>query len=211
MKIVQIPGIGLSSNIYVIIDEKTAVIDAGIHEISQDTVEAIEEIAPRPDYLILTHRHVDHIGGSRALKDAFGMRVFAGEKDAKAIESADPLSTGAEDFGLSLFPVDVQPLKDGDVINLGEMQLTVLETPGHTIGSISLYGNNGELFSGDTVFADGGIGRWDLPTGDYSMLRESVERLADIEVISLHPGHGRYILKDGKRHIEMAMRAVRYY
>jgi hydroxyacylglutathione hydrolase len=212
VKIHAITGHGISSNIYVIVDEKIAIIDAGIHEISDETVEAISEISDRkPDYLILTHRHVDHIGGALRLKDEFSLKVFAGEKDLKAIEEGDEISTGAMEFGLKVFPLEVHPLREGDVINLGNYRLRVLETPGHTVGSISLYGDDGSLFSGDTLFADGGIGRWDLPTGDFRQLKTSIERLSKINVVSLYPGHGRYILGEGGAHVGMALKYILYY
>jgi len=148
VRIHPIAGYVISSNIYVIIDERIAIIDAGIYEISEETVEAITDISDRkPDYLILTHRHVDHIGGALRLKDEFSLKVLAGEKDLKAIEEGDEISTGAKDFGLKVFPVEVHPLREGDVINLGNYRLKVLETPGHTTGSISLYGDDGSLES----------------------------------------------------------------
>ncbi len=211
MRIHPIMGYGISSNVYVVEDEKVAVIDSGIHELSADTVEAISELGVEPDYLILTHRHVDHIGGALSLKEHFSLRVFAGEKDIDAIKSGDEVSTGAREFGLKVFPIDVHPLKEGDVINLGTYRLRVLETPGHTIGSISLYGDGGELFSGDTVFADGGIGRWDLSTGNFQRLRESIERLSKMDVRSLYPGHGRHIEGEGSKHLMLAMKSVLYY
>ena len=211
VRIYPIMGYGISSNVYVVADEKVAVIDSGIHELSADTIEAIMELGVEPDYLILTHRHVDHIGGALPLKEYFSLRVFAGEKDLDAIKRGDEMSTGARDFGLKVFPIDGYPLKEGDVINLGAYRLKVLETPGHTIGSISLYGDGGELFSGDTVFADGGIGRWDLPTGDFQRLKESIERLSKLDVRSLYPGHGRYIEGDGARHVMMAVNSILYY
>ncbi len=211
VRIYPIMGYGISSNVYVVADEKVAVIDSGIHELSADTIEAISELGLEPDYLILTHRHVDHIGGALSLKEYFSLKVFAGEKDLDAIKRGDEMSTGARDFGLKVFPIDGYPLKEGDVINLGAYRLKVLETPGHTIGSISLYGDGGELFSGDTVFADGGIGRWDLPTSDFQRLKESIERLSKLDVRSLYPGHGRYIEGDGARHVMMAVNSILYY
>jgi len=80
-------------------------------------------------------------------------------------------------------------LKDGDVIKVGDLSFTVLHTPGHSPGSICLYGE-GVLFSGDTLFREG-IGRSDLPGGNYRELMNSLHRLMALsEDTVVYPGHG---------------------
>ncbi len=213
MEVRTIPGKGPSSNVHIIMDEKIAIIDAGIHEIADETLMEIRAVTERkPDFLILTHRHVDHIGAAKDIADWAGCTILAGEKDADAIREADEWSTGSGDFGLAVFPVELKVLREGDRINLGKHALSVIETPGHTVGSISLYEEDtGALFPGDTLFADGGVGRWDLPTGDFQSLRESIERLSNMEVNSLYPGHGRSVEKDADMHIRMSLNALLYY
>lgn len=213
MKIYTIHGKGISSNVHIIKDKKSAVIDAGIHEIASETIAEILELTEEePDFLILTHRHVDHIGGAKEMKERFGLTVFAGKKDADAIRTADEWTTGSRDFSLSVFPVEVKELVEGDVINLGDTLLRVIETPGHTAGSISLYEEkSGSLFSGDTVFAGGGIGRWDLPTGDFQALHDSIERLSKMRVNSLYPGHGLSVISGAEGHIKDSLDSLKYY
>jgi hydroxyacylglutathione hydrolase len=94
-------------------------------------------------------------------------------------------------FGLS-YPAPPAPerlLKDGDVIKVGDLSFTVVHTPGHSPGSICLYGE-GVLFSGDTLFREG-IGRSDLPGGNYRELMASLHRLMMLpEDTVVYPGHG---------------------
>ena len=85
-----------------------------------------------------------------------------------------------------------------------------MHTPGHTIGSMCLIGKNC-LFSGDTVFADGGVGRWDLDTGNYEQLLDSLEKLADIMVDDLYPGHGPSARGNAPDHLAMSLRALKMY
>ena len=209
-----IAGTGLSSNIYVFEDERTAIIDAGTHENAGSRISEIKSVlgGKKPDILLLTHRHIDHIGAAYDFVAEFGVQVFAGEKDAEAVESGDVYSTGAADFGMELLPVRPKHLKEGDRIDLGESQLVVMETPGHTAGSISFFAPaESALFSGDTVFADGGVGRWDLPTGDFSSLLESVRRLSKLDVKALYPGHGRYVTSGCHHHIMESLRSLEHY
>ena len=175
-----------------------------------------EEIASRVDVLnmvpvgiALTHGHVDHLAALGKLRDAYGAR---GYKLPIAINPADRrfLGTGArethrenlEHLGLDelgFFGVDADELPKADVrLKEGDrvfnMDLTVLETPGHTPGSVCFYAEKeGILFSGDTLFFDG-VGRSDLPGGSEKKLRESIQK----KIVSLppetrvFPGHGPF-------------------
>lgn len=87
-----------------------------------------------------------------------------------------------------------QRLKDGDVIEIAGVKLEVIHTPGHTEGSICLYEPQSKaLFSGDTVFADG-IGRTDLPGGNWNDIGNSLKRLISLNetrgIDKIYPGHG---------------------
>ena len=103
----------------------------------------------------------------------------------------------------------ITALSEDDEIDLGGGEkLTVIHTPGHTVGSICLLGQ-GNLFSGDTVFADGGVGRWDLETGDYNQLLASVEKLAGMNFENLFPGHGLSVEGNAKVHLDLSLRHLR--
>jgi hydroxyacylglutathione hydrolase len=92
------------------------------------------------------------------------------------------------------------------VIDLGKWKLDVMETPGHSQGSICLYEKSEKiLFSGDTVFPDGNIGRTDMYGGDTTELISSVERLTKLDVKTMYPGHMEITSKDVDQQIQMSL------
>ena len=108
-------------------------------------------------------------------------------------------------FGRRLKGLDVEPLRTGQRLKLGKTELQVLHMPGHSPGSIALYDSEGaSAIVGDTVFCDGGVGRWDLPGGDLAELRSSVNRLRELGLKNMYPGHGSYAEGDAKAHLAMA-------
>ncbi len=214
MMIHFIEGGGFSGNIYLIEGDHPVIIDTGwdanIDRIAPQIEQALG--GKELDKIILTHRHVDHIGGALAIKKKFGGTIYAQKEEAEALRQGDPESTGARMFGTRVKPMDVVDLDDGDVIDLGDGgSLKVMKTPGHTTGGICLLDSEGGLFSGDTVFTEGGVGRWDLPTGDFKMLLKSIEALAELPIVSLYPGHGMPAEKNGAEHIKLSLKNLKGY
>jgi hydroxyacylglutathione hydrolase len=120
----------------------------------------------------------------------------------------DDLTTVAYLFGQQApeYKVD-ETLKEGMVLDTGKWKLDVLETPGHSLGSLCLYEKTEKvLFSGDTVFPDGNIGRTDMYGGDTSELVRSIERLTGLDVKTMYPGHMEITSKDVNRQIQMSLR-----
>lgn len=138
--------------------------------------------------VVLTHGHFDHLGAATELLAERPASLMVHALDAHAITSAT--GTGGAMFGFHYTaPPAERLLGDGEIITAGALELTVLHTPGHTPGSICLLGD-GELFSGDTLFA-GSVGRTDFPGGDARVMRESIARLAALPgETRIHPGHG---------------------
>ena len=141
-------------------------------------------------YILLTHGHFDHILEVDSWANATGAQVIASEAESGAL--SDPmrncykLYNGTDNgyFG------SVSILREGNVLTLGELEISLIECPGHTIGSVA-YLCDGNAFVGDTVFAGGGFGRYDLPTGDRLLLINSIEKIISLpENIVLYPGHG---------------------
>jgi hydroxyacylglutathione hydrolase len=142
--------------------------------------------------IVATHNHIDHIGALRSVKDATGAKYAVHEADTR---EAMPMIFGRM-MGLMLgsslraTPKPDRLLKDGDLIEIGDLKFEVLHTPGHTPGGISLLGD-GVVFSGDTLF-NSGIGRTDLSGGDYGKLMDSIMTrlmvLPDSTIV--YPGHG---------------------
>lgn len=147
------------------------------------------------DIVILTHCHWDHIYSLGELVEEHEPVVMVGWRDTEDIEKITE-KVIPEHSDKELKPVKVDKgLKEGDKIDLGNLVLEVLETPGHTEGSISLWNEEkGLLFTGDTLF-NGAVGRWDLPSGNEEMLWESVRRLEALPYKYLLPGHGRPLIK----------------
>jgi hydroxyacylglutathione hydrolase len=211
MKVHAIEGRGFSGNIFLIDAEKPCLVDAGSEsDISYCSEHVMELLGKRKlNCIILTHRHIDHVGGAMSFYGEFGGDIHAHEDDADPLISGDQVSTGARMFGGHVDPMPVTKLSEGDEIDLGGGEkLKVIHTPGHTIGSICLLGGN-NLFSGDTVFADGGVGRWDLETGNYDQLLASVEKLAGLDFENLFPGHGPSVEGSAQAHLALSLRHLR--
>lgn len=213
MKVHFIMGIGFDANIYFIEAEKPILIDAGTGWNTAGAVKTIEDhIEPKEiDSIILTHRHIDHVGGAEELSKICDAQLYASPEEAAPLISGDRTTTGSTMFSIPLAKLDVEVINYGDTFNLGDEKLKIINTPGHTIGSISLYDEKSKsLFSGDTVFADGGVGRWDFETGNYKQLVQSIEMLLKMEPKNLYPGHGPYVEGIATEHIETSLKFLRY-
>ena len=213
MKTHALSGTGFSGNIFLVDAEKPVLIDAGwspdVGHVAKQVAEVLGD--RKLEHIILTHRHIDHVGGALAFQKRFGGEMLAHEDDAQPLIAGDPISTGATTFGGDISPMEVTTVTHGETIDLGGGEgLEVIHTPGHTIGSICLMGQNA-LFSGDTVFAAGGVGRWDLPTGSYEQLLDSIRKLSDIMVDDMYPGHGPVVEGNAPEHISMGLRALEMY
>ena len=203
-------GFGWESNVYLIEDRHIAIIDTGTGFYNRKLVEEIEEYVNIEDidYIILTHEHFDHCGGAKKLKELSDASIFIHEKGAEVLEKGEQWSSTLFNARQPVVKVE-QKLKEGDRIYLGDAVLEVIYTPGHSEGSICLYERNtSSLFSGDTVFAHGGVGRTDFYGGNFIQLTKSIKKLLKLPVKNLYPGHGDYVIEDGYRHIEMASRLL---
>ena len=144
------------------------------------------------NYVILTHVHYDHVLYIDEFRNEFSEAAVAiGEKDAELLSDTEAnvsyLFGDTRAFG----GVDTK-LFEGDKIYLGSSVLSVLNTPGHTPGGICIYAETEKLmFTGDTLFAGGGIGRTDFKYGDFEVLRKSLFRILSMDGnITIFPGHG---------------------
>lgn len=181
----------IQNNVYIISDgSATFVVDP-----SDNADRIIAALGGRTlDAIVITHRHADHVGALKDLKDKTGAPVYASEIDAPEIEHPHGGDGPLRVKGCS---VDVK-VKDKDTIAIGNMRWKVLLTPGHTEGGICLFldASNTDhpecdniLISGDTLFC-GSIGRTDFPGGSDKQMRSSLRRLSQLpdDTIVL-PGH----------------------
>jgi len=174
---------GFAANTYVIhSDGESAVIDPTVPYDASLYGEKIK-------YIILTHAHFDHILEIDSWKESGAeVIVSANEKEAlgDSYRNCYRLFYGSDNgyFGEST------AVYDGDILKIGSTSLTVMDCPGHTLGSMTLVGDN-IAFVGDTVFEGGGFGRCDLPTGNYVTLLKSIEKICTLaDDTLLYSGHG---------------------
>lgn len=194
--IIFIEGLGVDSNCYLL--NKQILVDTGTGQNKDYIYSKLKEQDVNPEDItdiVNTHCHYDHVGGNYLFPNA---KVNIHELDANALKNEDE-DTVSFLFNGSLKRHDVDSLlKEGSKI----LDFEVLHTPGHSKGGICLW--DGEtLICGDTVFANGGVGRTDIG-GDYNQLKESVKRLKELDVKNLLPGHGPIVLGNGKKHIEVS-------
>ena len=184
----------LQCNCSVFGDEKSKeaiVIDPG------DEIERILEILKKHGLtvkaIVITHAHIDHIGGAAKLKAATGAPVYLNERDQELYDHLDMQAAWLGVRPPERTAIDV-PAREGDKLALGEAAFHVLHTPGHTQGSLSLWiPAENKLIAGDTLFRDS-IGRTDLPGGDGRQILVSIaEKLLPLpEDATVIPGHGGF-------------------
>ena len=164
-----------ASNCYIVGSEATKegmIIDPGAD--AETILENVSELELDIKLIAVTHAHIDHVGALRAVKEATGA-VFAiheADADGGVIEGMARMLGMVMTRSFRPPPKPDRLLKDGDILEVGDLSFTVIHTPGHSPGGISIYGH-GVVFSGDTLFQFG-IGRTDFPGCSYQKLMDSI-------------------------------------
>lgn len=142
--------------------------------------------------IVATHAHPDHVASLTQVWEATraDFLIHEDEETRGIMQSFGRLVGLFQGGSLKALPRPDRLLRDGDTIDIGSLKFTVIHTPGHTAGGISLYGH-GVLFSGDTLF-NSGIGRTDLPGMSHGWLMDSIcNRLMSLpDNTKVYPGHG---------------------
>jgi len=168
-------------------------------------------------HVILTHGHGDHAGGAARMRTMLGEpSVYASGGIADALRRADEKAISLEAAKLAgIYPMDyrMEPcsidheLEEGATISVGDVVLSVLDTPGHSDGHVSLLMEDSGrrmLFAGDVIFFGGKVLLQNIHDCRLDALINSLRKLRQLDVTSLLPGHLTLSLKDGQRHIERA-------
>ncbi|MCK9274396.1 MAG: MBL fold metallo-hydrolase [Syntrophales bacterium] len=189
-------------NAYYLEGSKRVIIDPGHGHLSGHVEKGLGELGVTPDMIdcvIITHGHPDHF---EAISMFPGATLFAmEEREYRMIENMTNLN-GTSNRTPSFF------LQEGDLA-IGELELRVLATPGHSPGSLSFFWKREKaLFTGDVVFRDG-VGRTDFLGGSAELLKASIEKLASLDAELLLPGHGEIIA--GKKEVRENFANIKKY
>ena len=181
----------LQVNCYLFYDETSKeclIIDPGSD--ADKICKVIDNNSLKPAIIVNTHYHFDHTGANRSIKNRYDIPIAIGEKDAPLLKDA---YKAALEF---MIHAEMSPkadilFKEGDTLSVGEKIFEVLETPGHTQGSVCLYSKKEKiLFSGDTLFYES-VGRWDFKDGDKKLLFQSLDKILNLpQQVIVYPGHG---------------------
>lgn len=176
------------TNCYILYSEASSdciVIDPGYEP--ERVLEAVKALNKHLQAILLTHGHFDHVGGVREIFAQTDCDIYLCPADCAMPEQ---MTAGPLCYTCSY--------QEGDVLSLAGLTLRVLQTPGHTPGSVCLL-CDGNLFSGDTLFA-GSCGRTDLPGGSWNDLQTSLSRLKALEgSFTVYPGHGEATTLDAEK------------
>ena len=185
MKIYTLPLGAYQTNTYIVANEdRCVIIDPGYEA---DTIQGfLAKHSLTADAILLTHGHFDHVGAVETIVKETGCALWMSQRDwsQKCNLLTDRLYPLANcDF------TKVQFCEEAETIHVAGLTFTVMETPGHTWGSVCYLCGNA-MFSGDTLFA-GSCGRTDLPGGDWDTIAESLQRIAKLNGnYTVYPGHG---------------------
>lgn len=178
----------LTSNVFLVRGAHPALVDAGS---GFDLVGRLADLDTSPERVLITHTHPDHVENVADLREHLGVETLGVDPDAHHVDRG---------------------LDDGARVVLGDHEFEVVHTPGHAPDHLCAFAREpGLLFSGDLVFANGGVGRVDLPGADGDQLRRSIGRLSDLvgaDGRAMFPGHGPVVEADVRRHLEAARRTA---
>lgn len=199
MRIEKLPLGPLSTNCYIAWENKKAIIIDPSAE-AQAISQKVSELDIQPLAILLTHAHFDHIGALEEVRTQYNIPVYIHPVENDWL--TDPALNGSDLFGFD--PVTAKPADyfvEDNELTIGEFNIEVRHTPGHSPGGVAyILPKHDAIFGGDSLFA-GGIGRTDLPGGDFSELEHSIKtQLYSLpDSFKVYPGHGpNTTIKDEK-------------
>jgi hydroxyacylglutathione hydrolase len=195
MEVLRLVFSPIEVNTYILSDKngKCAIIDCGCYNKSEfgKLTDLLNSKNLKPELLLNTHCHVDHVFGNGMLMDKYKLGTFCHESEERNRKNA---VMHALLFGLTMEspPEPAGFIADGDNVSFGTVNLLALHVPGHTAGSLAFYSKeDGVVFTGDALFS-GSVGRSDLPGGNHEVLINSIRnKLFTLPPETIvYPGHG---------------------
>jgi glyoxylase-like metal-dependent hydrolase (beta-lactamase superfamily II) len=185
----------IQENTYLLSNEfkQCIIIDPGCYfDAEKDQLtQYIEQTGLKPEMLLNTHCHLDHVFGNKHIAEAYRLTLQIHEKEAPLLEYA-PVSGLTYQMPFDNYQGELIYLNEGDIIRLGDDELKVILAPGHSPGSICFYCEKQHFIIGGDVLFQRSIGRTDLPGGDHQTLLNSIEQklfvLPDETIV--YSGHG---------------------
>jgi len=180
----------MDCNTYVIKDDLSIIIDPGLTQFLPELIQDLHRdgIDPKDiDIIANTHLHGDHCWANEAFKKASGAEILLHPVQKKFWQAA--VTQTSRFFGLPAVEFTEDRLLDNNKLNAGEMEFELIPSPGHSPDSICFYCQSEKtLICGDVIFNQN-TGRVDLPGGSADQLKQSIERLSQLEIEYLLPGH----------------------
>ena len=180
----------VATNCYLIINldnNESIIVDPA--DSPESIYDMVVRSASKPQAILLTHGHFDHIGAANEVREHYGIKIYASCDEEKLL--ASPARNLSNAYGMSLKVTADVLHNDGDILELAGLKIKAIHTPGHTKGSCCYYIEEEDvLFSGDTVFY-GSVGRTDFPGGSTADIVRSLHKLVDSlpEETEVFPGH----------------------
>lgn len=174
MEVETLTDLSFGSNSYVVFNEdsdEAILIDAGVS--ASTILSKLKEKDLKLAAILLTHGHPDHLSGVAEVAEETGVKVYLHPLDAKMVEVLPPVFLAMMGIDELKKPEEFLSLEDGQDLELGGLKIKVLQTPGHSLGSVTFL-VDGTLFVGDLVFR-GSVGRTDFPGGSFEELKQSVK------------------------------------
>ena len=185
----------VQENTYILYNEQRlcCIIDPGCYFASEEMElrNFIELHQLTPKYLLNTHCHLDHIFGNRFIHKTYGLDLHLHRLEKQVLDFG-PASGQMWQLPFDNYDGKLCYFEDGDIIKLGNDELEILFTPGHSPGHVCFYNRAGKFLIGGDVLFNGSVGRTDLPGGDFATLEQSIKtKLYTLhEDVIVYPGHG---------------------
>lgn len=197
---------------------EAALIDCGTGIASDQVLRNAEEVRPldRIGHILATHYHADHAGGAASLRRSTGAAIHASVPTSAALGTGDEQVTQvAMARSVGIYPPDYHypacsvdvVLRDNDVMEIGDVRVSAHDTPGHCDGHLSFLADDAThktLFSGDAIFYGGRVSIQAIPDCRPYAYARTAQRLADLDVDVLLPGHLEFVLEAGREHLRRA-------